>query len=494
MSETLPDLLARRAALSGNAPAIADDRMRLDYAGLDRAAGIAAAALSGAGLAAGERLAILCRNRVDFFVLLFACARIGAILVPLNWRLAPTELAAILADADPALLLADAANLVAAEAAAPAGLPILSLDDPAGWRARLAAAPAAAPPRLWPSADPWLLLYTSGTTGRPKGVIQTYGNAFANHVTVRDAVGISAESACLSALPHFHTAGINLYALPTLLAGGRVRLLAEFDAGTVLALLPEATHLFAVPTIYRLLEAHPAFAAADLASVAWGCGGSRLEADLITRWAARGALVRGGMGMTETGPMALLMERAGVAAKPGSAGRPQFLVEARAVADGATGTDAAPGTVGEIWFRGPAVTPGYWRQPEATAAAFAPGGWLRSGDLATVDADGDFQIVGRAKDMFVSGGENVYAGEVEAVLLDHPAIREAAVKGRPDPRWCEVGHAWLVVQDDIAPPHHAEIAAFCRARLAAYKVPRGFTVVPALPRTETGKVRKHLLA
>jgi fatty-acyl-CoA synthase len=289
-------------------------------------------------------------------------------------------------------------------------------------------------------------------------------------------------------MPLYHTAGINLYALPALLCGASVDLLPDFDAGAVARRLATgaATIVFAVPQAYQRLFADPAFRAPPRVRH-WGCGGGPLPAGLVEAASARDVLLLNGMGMTETGPTAFVMDPSGARLRPASAGRAQMLVDVRIVADG---RDCAAGDIGEIWFRGPAVTPGYWRRPEETAAAFTDG-WLRSGDLGRLDGEGYVTIVGRLKDMYVSGGENVYPAEVEAVLATHPAIAEAAVIGLPDPRWGEVGHAWIVARPGMALPDTDALDRWCRDRIAGFKAPRGYTIVAALPRTSNGKVRKR---
>jgi fatty-acyl-CoA synthase len=492
MTALLPDLLAQRAALSGAAPALHEviNGETLTYAQLNQRAGQAAQLLADMGVGAGDRVAIMCRNRIAFFELLFACAKLGAILVPLNWRMPAAELAPLIADCQPAVLIAGAEDAAVASQLA---VPLLLLDEPGPWRERLAAVPH--PGRMgWPPDAPWVLLYTSGTTGMPKAVIQTYGMAVANLVNTQQGVGLRGTDATLNFLPLFHTAGINLHTLPLLLMGGRVHVLPAFEPSAVLNLIAQGALdvFFGVPAVYQLLSLDPGFAAADLSRVRhWGCGGAPLPDALAALYAARGVTVCGGMGMTETGPTVFLADAACARSKPGSVGKPQLLSRVRIV--GADGSDVAPGEVGELLFAGPNVTPGYWQRPDATAAAFTAEGWLRSGDLGRCDADGDYYIAGRAKEMFISGAENVYPAEVENALALHPAILEAAVVGRADQRWGEVGHAYLLLRPGHTVPDDAVLIAFLRNRLAAYKIPKCFIWMPEFPRTAAGKVQKHLL-
>ncbi|HEX8363973.1 MAG TPA: AMP-binding protein [Allosphingosinicella sp.] len=494
IADFIPDLLAKRAALAPDAVALEDAATgrTLTYSELDVRASRAAALLHARRVGEGDRVAILCRNRPEFFELLFACARAGALLVPLNWRMPPAELDALIADAEPALLFHGAEDAATADRLS-GDVPAMALDG--DYEARLmACAPAEGRP-LWRSRASWYLLYTSGTTGRPKGVIYTFGMALANYVSLSAAIGLTPADATLNFLPLFHTAGINLHSLPTLIAGGRVLVLPRFDGDAVVALL-EARRIdtfFGVPTVYQALLDHPRFAAAPLDAVRhWGCGGAPLPDSLAYRCRDAGIRVCNGMGMTETGPTAFLMDPAEAWDRIGSVGKPQLLCSARIV-DG-SGREVAAGEVGDLQFAGPGVTPGYWRNEEATRAAFTADGWLRSGDLARCDADGFFHIAGRRKEMFISGGENVYPAEVENVLCGHPAVQDVAVLPRPDPRWGEVGKAFVQLAPEASPPPRPdELQAFCRARLAPYKVPASFAFVADFPRTSAGKIRKHLL-
>jgi len=495
MTGGYPDLIARRAALTPDRTAFEDalTGRTVTYAELDDRAARAAALLRARAIREGDRVASLCRNRIEFFELLFACAKTGAILVPLNWRMPAAELDVLVADSDPALLFYGAEDAAAASALA-AQLPAIALDD--DYDTLLARAEPADTRALWPAASTWHLLYTSGTSGRPKGVIYTFAMALANYASLRAALDLASTDTSLTFLPNFHTAGINLHALPTLFAGGRVLLLPSFDADSVVSLI-EAKRIstfFAVPTVYQRLLDHPRFAAAPLGQVRhWGCGGAPLPDSLALACRDAGIRLCNGMGMTETGPTAFLLDPADAWERIGSVGKPQLLCSARIV--DAAGRDLPDGEVGDLLFAGPGVTPGYWRNEEATRAAFTSDGWLRSGDLASRDSEGFHYIAGRRKEMFISGGENVYPAEVENVLCAHPAILDVAVLPRPDSRWGEVGRAYVQLAPRASPaPLEDELRDFCRERLAAYKVPASFAFVPDFPRTSAGKIQKHLLA
>jgi fatty-acyl-CoA synthase len=488
----LPDLIAKRAMLQGGRVALEDSASgrTLTYGELDARAGRAAAMMASLGVGEGDRVAILSRNRIEFFEILFGCAKLGAILVPLNWRMPAAELDGLVADAAPSLLIhgADEAGVAGA-------LPVPGrIDLDAGYEERLAAAPVRRWRVRWPADGIWYLIYTSGTTGRPKGVIYTFRMALANYVNIGGAIRLTGADTTLAFLPVFHTAGINLHALPTLIAGGRVVVMDGFDADRIVDLLEgrRLDTIFGVPTVYQGLLDHPRFAAAPLDRVRhWGCGGAPLPDAIALACRDLGIRLCTGMGMTETGPTAFLVDPADAWTRIGAVGRPQLLCSARIVND--DGRAAPAGEVGELQFAGPGITPGYWRNPEATAAAFTEDGWLISGDLARCDSDGVFWIAGRHKEMFISGGENVYPAEVENVLAAHPAVVDAAVLAEMDPKWGEVGRAFVQLAQGGSRPAPGELQDFCRARLAPYKVPRRFDFVAEFPRTSAGKIQKHLL-
>jgi fatty-acyl-CoA synthase len=487
----LPDILARRGELNGEAIALEElsSGRRLTYAELDVRAGKAAALLLSRGIGEGDRVGILCRNRIAFFELLFACARIGAILVPLNWRMPAAELDGLVAHCAPRLVFHGREDERIA-----ARLPGERIDLDGEYEAMMRAASPAAGRGSWPAEGIWYLLYTSGTTGEPKGVIYTYRMALANYVNIGSAIDLVQSDRTANFLPLFHTAGINLHSLPTLFHGGCVIVLPGFEAEAIVALLEQRRldTFFAVPAVYQALLEHPRFASAPLEQVRhWGCGGAPLPDSLAQGCRDAGIRLCNGMGMTETGPTAFLAAPGDAWDRIGSVGKPQLLCKVRLVDEALR--EVPDGSVGEVLFSGPGVTPGYWQDEAATRAAFTPDGWLRSGDLARREPDGNYFVVGRRKEMFISGGENVYPAEVENVLVTHPAIAEAAVVGTADPQWGETGFAFLRLAAGAASPTPVELDRFCRARLAGYKVPRYFDYVDDFPRTPAGKIQKHLL-
>ncbi len=498
MRAAIPDIIARRALLDADGVAFREmaNGTAVSYGQLEQRNKRAAGLLKSLGIEAGHRVAIICRNRIEFFEILFACAKLGAILVPLNWRMPAAELQPLVDEASPGLLFFGAEDRHVAKALCTGGLSSIGLDDPgAGGYKKLAAQSKPVRGRAtWPADECWYVLYTSGTTSLPKAVIQTYGMAIANYVNIRQAMGITGKDVTLNYLPLFHTAGINLVTLPTLIEGGEVLITAGFDLEATIDVLRDGLidTMFAVPAVYQQISLHPDFSSLDLGRVrSWGCGGAALPEGLITRYLKRGARICNGMGMTETGPTVFLMDENAVGEKIGSVGKPQVLAAVRIV--DACGEDVAVGEEGELWFAGPGVTPGYWQRDAATHDAFSDDGWFRSRDVGRRDADGYYYIVGRTQEMYISGGENVYPAEVENQLVAHPDILEAAVIARPDQTWGEVGSAYVLPRPGHRLPDAREITRYCRERMAAYKVPKQFIEVDDFPRTASGKIQKHLL-
>ncbi len=495
MFDRIPDITAQRAQLDPDGIAFRDlpSGRTLTYEQLDRNARHAAGLFAGLGVGAGDRVAILCRNRMEFFEVLFACGKLGAVLVPLNWRMPANELAPLVQAAKPKALLYGVEDAAVAEEIG-ADTALIGFDaDSDSYSAQIDAATPKQGRRMWPGADPWYLLYTSGTTGLPKAVIQTPAMAYANYVNIRQAMAITGDDTCLNYLPLFHTAGINLVTLPTLIEGGENLVLPGFDLEHVVELLRDGRldTFFAVPAVYQQIALHPGFDDLDLSRIRnFGCGGAPMPDHLIERYLKRGARVCNGMGMTETGPTVFIMDGERCADKIGSVGKPQVLAQVRLV--DSDGNDVPRGEEGELWFAGPGITPGYWQNDEATQGSFTDG-WLMSGDIARCDEDGYYYIAGRIKDMFISGGENVYPAEVENTLAAHPDVLEAAVVAVPDEKWGEVGCAYVLPQPGHTVPDPDTLTSYCRDQMAAYKVPKQFIAVDDFPRTAAGKIQKHLL-
>ncbi|MFZ0493818.1 MAG: long-chain fatty acid--CoA ligase [Acidimicrobiia bacterium] len=485
------DWIGHHADLHPDKVALIDDGrdLTLTYATLEDQVRRLAAWLASNGVGKSDRVAILAGNTTDMFEALFACAKLSAILVPLNFRLAVPELQFIINDCRPrALIYEDTYATAVPQLDAPVRLQL----GPDYEAAKAASDPSSVNPVTADHDDPWAILYTSGTTGHPKGAITTHGMFFWNAVNIGNAVGLTFDSTNLNVLPTFHSGGLNLYTTPCLHIGATSINLREFNPGRLLSWLTsgEVTHFFGVPSIYQFLAEHPGWEDADLSAVrSWACGGAAMPVALLERYAARGVVIRQGMGMTETSPTIFLTDGAHAMTKAGSVGKPVLHTEIRIVDE--DGADMQVGEIGELWVRGPNVTPGYWERSEANESSFTEG-WLHTGDAARSDEDGYIYLVDRWKDMFISGGENVYPAEVEQVLFHHPNVLDVAVIGIPDDRWGEVGLAIIVPRDENSFDPD-DVIAFCEGKLARYKIPKHIVATDELPRNAAGKVLKRQL-
>jgi fatty-acyl-CoA synthase len=456
---------------------------RLNYGELaalaDRAAGWIAERL---GIPEGARVAYLGRNGIEQLAVALGAERCGAIFVPLNWRLAAPEIAALVADCTPRLVIAqeEFRALLGATPAVTGALQEIEASNPI------------VPASL--STDRTItLLYTSGTTGQPKGVIVTASNAFAAALNFISVGEVAATTVAMSDLPMFHVIGLITMARSTLMAGGTLVLSNRFVPARTLSALadPELgiSHYFAVPVMAEALARDPAFTAAALRRLnAIFLGGAPLAPALIERFLAIGVPLVNGYGMSECGTaIHVPVDPEAVRRSGGAVGLPAPHVAVRLVRDG---RDVLDGEVGEVWVSGPSVSPGYWNRTQETAAAFADG-WYRSGDLARREPDGFYRLVDRLKDMYVSGGENVFPAEVEAALAAHAGVADVAVIGVPDAQWGETGLAFVVPGDggfDVK-----ALRAHCLGRLAKYKCPTRFIAVDAIPRSAAGKILKQVL-
>jgi fatty-acyl-CoA synthase len=484
--------LDRRAQLSADHVALVDvaTGARLSYRALNMRAHALAALLSQRhGIRPGDRVAVLAANCPEYLDALFASALLGATLVPLNWRLTVTELGAILADCEPALLLHDETyrTLAVAAVGVRGGPPLLAM-------AAFPGAGSDPSARVVPFATPdgeeiALMLYTSGTTGAPKGALLSHRMLTWNAINTQISWGLRESDVAPIFAPFFHAGGLNVLTTPLYHLGGTVVLLRDTSPAAVLRAISaeRCTLVFAVPAVFQQMLESPEFATADLTSVRFCiAGGSSCPLPVIQGFAARGVEFRQGYGLTEVGVNCFSLAPEDALRKAGSVGRPVFHSRARTVDD--DDRDVPNGTVGELALTGPHVCSGYWRRPEATAEALR-GGWWHTGDLVRRDDEGYYYIVGRRKDIFISGGENVYPAEVEGVLAGHAGIAEVAVLGRPDARWGEVGLAVVVPRRPGALTAE-EVLAFCDGRLARYKIPKAVVFASALPRNAMGKVVK----
>jgi fatty-acyl-CoA synthase len=502
--------LARRAVLSGERVAVielgrAEAERSLDYAALDARAARCAGFLRAAGVGRGDRVAIALANRAAFLEAVFGAARLGAIALPINTRLAPPEVRELLDDAEPAVLLheGEAAPLVE-RACAGAATPPRRLSVPDAYEAALAASePGFAVAPVSPD-DPMILMYTSGTTGTPKGALLPHRKTLFNSLNAQLFFDLSSRDRVGVAVPLFHSFGLQILAIPALYAGASVVLQRHFEPVALWRAVAgqRVTFFGGVPTMFRALLAaldDPETESLDLASLRFAfTAGAPIPVELIHAFEQRGIVLKQGFGQTETSILCCLDARDAIR-RAGSVGKPVFHAELRLI-DPATlarapdaWRDVAVGETGEIVVRGPITMIGYWRRPEATAETLREGGWLRTGDLASVDAEGFVTLVGRARELFISGGENVYPAQVEQAYAEHPAIREIAVVGVPDPRWGEVGRAFVVLEPGATLDAEA-LRAWGRERLASFKVPRSFVAVGELPKTVTGKIQKHRVA
>jgi fatty-acyl-CoA synthase len=457
----------------------------LTYAELDRRAGRLATGLAEHGIGRGDRVATLTPNTPDHVAAFFACARLGAILQPVSWRLAPPEVAYQLADAEPTLLLvAEEHDELARHAGADVeiariGDPTLEADGEV---------PAAAE-----DDDPLLLVYTSGTTGKPKGALLTHANCFWTNLSFDRTAGVRDDDVVLQVLPQFHVGGWNVQALLAWWKGATVVIEPSFDPERALRLIAEerVTTMMGVPATYLFLAEEAGFAAADLSSLRLVVvGGAPMPPSLLETWQERGVEIVQGYGLTEAAPNVLCLPPEEARRKLGFAGKPYPHVDV-ALRDPETGKLVEGPGVGELLVRGPNVFAGYWRNADATEAAFVDG-WLRTKDVAERDEEGFYRIAGRLEELVISGGENIYPAEIEDVLHAHPDVVEAAVVGVPDERWGEVCAAFVVLREG-ASTDGEDLRDYCRERLARFKVPRTVTFVVELPRSSLGKVRKDEL-
>ncbi|MBW7884852.1 MAG: long-chain fatty acid--CoA ligase [Caldilineaceae bacterium] len=497
------DWLARRAQLTPDKVAVVDTVAGRDvtYAAWNAQANRSAHWLRALGVERGDRVAVLAMNSMVYLEIWFACAKLGAVLQNLNWRLNKAELAAIVADAAPRALLYGrefAATAAALRATAPSLRHMVSIGDGASGAgsclAEREAFPATAPVAAPVHADePWVICYTGGSTGLPKGAILTHGNVLANIANTVAGWGVRADDVAVLNAPLFHTGGLNVFTAPLAYVGGTSILCRHFDADQIFDLLAERrfTLLFGVPTMYVMLQRHPRWARADFSPCRIVIsGGAPCPPPVYERFWAKGVPFKSGYGLTEAGPNNFWLPDTDVQRKPGAVGLPLPHVEIRIVDE--QGQPCAPGEVGELWIRGPHVTPGYWNNPAATEAVLVDG-WLHTGDLAHGDREGYVTIVGRRKEMFISGGENIYPAEVENALYSHPAVAEAAVIAVADAVWGEVGRA-VVALHAGADLSEQQLLAFLGERIGRYKQPRSIVFVEALPRTGTGKIDKLRLA
>jgi fatty-acyl-CoA synthase len=489
----------RRLRISPDRDALWFEGTTTSHAGFADRVRRTASALADLGVTAGERVAWTGGNHPSALETLYACGQLGAIWVPVNARLAAPEAEYVLTHSGASVVvhgrdhggLADALRdrlpdvraWIAAEPPSDAGAGSLPYED-------LLAA-AVPQPRDEPVTleDPCLIMYTSGTTGRPKGAVLTHGNMTWNAVNQFMGMDFAQDERTLALAPLFHIGGLNGTVNPTLLRGGCAVIVRRFDPAETLSVIEEqrVNSFFAVPTMLDAMAREPGFATRDLSELrSIGAAGAPLPLPTLRTWLDRGVTMQQCYGMTEAAPGCTVLDSADAERKVGSAGKPVFFTDVRVVAP--DGTEAGVDEVGEVIVQGPNVMSGYWEDPERTAEVLADG-WYRTGDAGSLDDEGFLYIRDRYKDMIISGGENIYPAEIESALLELPGIVEAAVIGVPDEKWGEAGLAVLVAAPGSERDPEA-IRAALRERLAAFKIPRLIRFADDLPKTATGKIRK----
>jgi fatty-acyl-CoA synthase len=490
----LSDLIARNAAFAPSKPALRFEDETLSYAAFHARIEQAARALETEfGVTKGDRVAILSLNRPDYLVLLYACARLGAMLVPMNWRLAVAEQLFILRDCGAKVLVLEQAFaeiLPSLSGTAIAGLDFVpssgkSFDE----IVTQAHGKSSAVANL---SCPLLIVYTSGTTGRPKGAVLRQDALLWNGVMSQHMHDLTSQDHVLTVLPFFHVGGLNIQTTPALHAGATVTIHARFTPDAALATFerdrPTLTVL--VPAIIQAVTDHPKWAATDLSSLkAISTGSTIVPPHLIERFVARGVPVLQVYGSTETCPVAVYTRLGGDLSRVGSTGLPGLHCEAAIIDD--AGRALPAGTPGEIAIRGPNVFTEYWGNEQATRDTLQ-NGWYRSGDIGGRDADGYFYVHDRKKNLIISGGENIYPAEVERVLLEHPDVSECGVIGRVDAKWDEVPVAYVIRRKGFSVDAEG-LKAHVSTQLARFKVPRDIVFVDDLPRTALGKVQHFRL-
>jgi fatty-acyl-CoA synthase len=487
------DLLSNRTRLTPEREALLEleSGRRFTYSDLNDRANRCANWLQSYGVGYGDRISILAHNSVVYLDLFFGCAQLGAIFTPLNWRLAVPELVYIVNDCSPRFLLIgpdfeEVAQAMRPEIAVDHWVPL------AQYETAVAAHPPAEPAYAaeLTGESTHCILYTSGTTGRPKGALIPHRQVLWNCINTAVAWGLTEQDVSPVFTPLFHSGGLFAFMLPIFYLGGRIILAKEFSADESLRVILEerCTVILGVPTLFQLWQQSALYDTAVFDHVHFFIsGGAPCPPQLIKAWREeKGIVFRQGYGLTEVGPNCFSMTDAESVPKTGCVGKPIFHSQMKLL--DAQGSEVGNDETGELCIKGPHVTTGYWNNPAATAAALIDG-WFHTGDMARRDADGFFTIVGRFKDMIISGGENVYAAEVEAIFREHEAVVEAALIGKPDEKWGEIG--LMIVQ--LKPGQTAvaaDLQAFCRARLASYKVPKEILFIDELPYSPYGKVEK----
>jgi fatty-acyl-CoA synthase len=452
------------------------------------------------GIQKGDRVSVYASNCPEYVDLFWAAGKIGFVLHNLNWRLTVHELRQIVADAEPKVVVYSEDWRAQLEELRPSFTSVEHVialgPPPAGDRSFSERDEMPATLQDRPDLDLddiWGIYYTGGTTGLPKGAILTHGNVTWNSVNTITSWGITANHVAPLQLPFFHIGGPNIFMVPLVHVGGTTILCKGFDIDESYDLIERGgiTHYVAVPTMYQMLQAHPRWDTVDFSNMALVIsGGAPCPVPIMEKFWDKGVDFKMGYGLTEAAGNNFWLPKERIREKTTSVGYPIFHIDMKIVDE--EGKEVPANVAGELLIRGPHVTPGYWRRPEATAETIRDG-WLWTGDLAIKDEEGFFTIKGRSKDMFISGGENVYPAEVESVMLAYPGVAEAALVGIPHEVWGEVGKAFLVLEPGT-PLDEDAFLAFLGERLAKYKIPRSVAALEEMPKTVIGKIDKKLLA
>jgi len=498
-SQYVTDWLDKRAKLTPGRIALIDysDKSETTFTEWNRRVNRTANYLKSLGVGKGDRVAVYASNRVEYLDLFWAAPKIGAMLQNLNWRLTVFELMGIIESGAPTILIYSKDWHPQVEELKPSFTTVehvVAMTNPvAGERdfaeRELMSSELSDQPELTLD-DPWGIYYTGGTTGLPKGAVLTHGNMTWNSFNTITSWGINSQHRAALQLPFFHIGGPNIFMVPLVHVGGTTILCSGFDVDETFDLVEHSgiTHYVAVPTMFQMLQEHPRWEDTDFSKLELVIsGGAPCPLPIMQKFWDRGVDFKMGYGLTEASGNNFWLPPELVQKKIGSVGYPIFHIDMKIIND--NGGNCESGKPGELLIRGPHIVAGYWKNHEATAATIRDG-WLHTGDTAVCDEDGCYSILGRSKEMFISGGENVYPAEIESVLLSHPFVSEAAVVGVPHDTWGEVGRAFLVVEDGYS---EDELRAFLLERLAKYKLPRSIVVLDALPLTAIGKIDKKLL-
>lgn len=437
----------------------------------------------------GDRVALLATNCLETVLLFFAVQKLGAILVPLNFRLTANELGYVLADADPKLLIFESLFAEVLDGLAQPFEKRISYEK---FNQLWTQTTGGFKDFLSNDADPVMIIYTSGTTGFPKGAVITQEMIFWNSLNTTMRLNLTDQDKTITFAPFFHTGGWHVLTTPLLHRGATVYLLKKFSGERILAESErlKCTILFGVPTMMDMMARSPNFLSSDLSTIRYAIvGGEPMPSDLIKIWHQKKIPIRQGYGLTEFGPNVFSLNEEDAIRKIGSIGFENFYIQARIIDE--SGCELGFDEIGELELKGPMCMQGYWRQPKATAATIR-NGWLKTGDLVRKDSDGFYFVVSRKKDMIKSGGENIYPAEVERVIRSFPAVKEVAVVGVKDEKWGEVGRAYICAEDhqDLC---LEDLQKYCVEHLAKFKIPKQFILLPELPKSDSGKILKRKL-